>query len=50
VVELARVLYELERYPEAIAAFDQARRICATCIGNYEQYLYDESKQRVKHD
>jgi hypothetical protein len=49
-VELGRVLYELERYPEAIAAFDQARRICATCIGNYEQYLYDESKQRVKHD
>ena len=31
-IGLANVLYNLDRFPEAIAAFDTAKQLCPTCL------------------
>lgn len=47
-IGLAGALHELRRYREAVEAWEQARKICPTCLDEDDRasYAYDESRAR----
>lgn len=44
-IGLANALYNLDRFPEAIRAFDQAKSLCATCLNDNDRFVYADSKR-----
>jgi Flp pilus assembly protein TadD len=44
-IGLGHALYGLDRYAQAIDAFDKAKRLCATCLDDNDKVIYLESKR-----
>lgn len=44
-IGFGNTLYNRERFPEAIRAFDQAIRLCATCLSDDDRSVYADCKR-----
>jgi tetratricopeptide (TPR) repeat protein len=44
-IGLANALYNLDRFTEAIRAFDQAKRLCPHCLNDNDRSVYADAKR-----
>jgi tetratricopeptide (TPR) repeat protein len=44
-IGLANALYDLDRFAEAVRAFNQAQALCATCLSDNDRALYADARR-----